>query len=96
MSLTKAEIGRAVTAVRELSEIIERIEKATWPETQNDVLRKSDLLDAEPRASTDDVAKRALDMLGDLERKVADLKGADASREEALTMRKTSTIREAA
>ena len=41
MSLTKAEIGRAVTAVRELSEIIERIEKATWPETQNDVFERA-------------------------------------------------------
>jgi hypothetical protein len=68
-ALTKADIGRAVTALRELSEIIERLEKATWPESQSDVLRK---LDDMPRASTDDaLRKRAIDALADLERRAA-------------------------
>jgi hypothetical protein len=91
-ALTKSEIGRAVTAIRELSDLIERLEKASWPEAHSDVLRKADLADVQPRASTDDVAKRGLDALADLERRFADLKAADASREEALTIRKTYTI----
>jgi hypothetical protein len=66
-ALTKSEIGRAVTALRELSEIIERLEKSTWPESQNDVLRKADGL--HPRASAvlggDDIAKTVLAKLAD-------------------------------
>ena len=71
--LSKAEIGRAVTALRELSDIIERLEKATWPESQSDVLRKTDLADeTRPRASTDDaLRKRVLDTLTDLEQRAA-------------------------
>jgi hypothetical protein len=68
-TLTKADVTRAVSAVRDLAEIIERIEKATWPDGAGDVLRKSDLSDARPRASrSDDVATKALDMLAGLER----------------------------
>jgi hypothetical protein len=74
VSLTKAEIGRAVAAVRELSDLIERLEKASWPETQNDVLRKSDLLDGAlpPRASRSDdaTAKAALAALADAQRRL--------------------------
>ena len=40
--LTKSEIAKAVEAVRNLADIIERLEKATWPESQSDVLRKID------------------------------------------------------
>jgi hypothetical protein len=77
-ALTKAEIGRAVTALRELSDIIERLEKATWPESQSDVLRKTDLADeTRPRASIDDaLRKRAIDTLADLERRAAVLEAA--------------------
>jgi hypothetical protein len=74
--LTKAEIGRAVTAIRELSDIIERLEKSTWPlSSQNDVLRKADGL--HPRASrSDDAATKALATLADAERRVARLEAA--------------------
>lgn len=75
-ALSKAEIGRAVIAIRELSDIIERLEKATWPlSSQSDVLRKSDLIDASPRASGDDIAKRALDHIADLNARIDALAG---------------------
>jgi hypothetical protein len=67
VSLTKSEIATAVEAIRSLSDLIERLEKATWPETQNDVLRKADLLDH----SDDAITKRGLDALADLERRTA-------------------------
>jgi hypothetical protein len=75
-TLTKAEITSAVAALRELSDIIERLEKATWPESQSDALRKTDLADM-PRASTyDALRKRAIDTLADLERRAAVLEAA--------------------
>jgi len=81
-ALTKTEISRAVTAIRDLAEIIERIEKASWPETQNDVLRKADGL--HPRASAsqllakrvaeaETIAKRQDDMASALLAQLADL-----------------------
>jgi hypothetical protein len=75
-ALTKTDISRAVTAIRELSDIIERLHKATWPEEAGDVLRKSDLTDHLPRASlTADAATRALAALADLERRAAAIEG---------------------
>jgi hypothetical protein len=66
--LTKSEITKAVEAIRSLSDVIERLEKATWPESQSDVLRK---LDNERRASDAyDPAKRALGILDDAERRI--------------------------
>jgi hypothetical protein len=71
--LTKSEIAKAVEAIRSLSDVIERLEKATWPESQSDVLRKSDL--AEPK---DDVASRALALLAEAEKRMERL---EASRD---------------
>jgi hypothetical protein len=72
-ALTKSEISRAVTALRELSDIIEKLHKSTWPASDSDILRKLDsaLID-EPRAS----AKAATAALEDLERRTAALEGA--------------------
>jgi hypothetical protein len=55
-TLTKSDIGRAVDAIRELSDVIEKLHKSTWPDAdRSDVLRKAFLGD-DPRAS---VAMRA-------------------------------------
>jgi hypothetical protein len=86
-ALTKSEIGRAVTALRELTDIIERLEKATWPESQSDVLRKAL---AEPKA---DPSAAALALLADLTRQVDELTAADASRAANEAVRKTYTTR---
>jgi hypothetical protein len=63
--LTKSEIAKAVEAVRNLADIIQRLEKATWPESQSDVLRKADLV--EPK---DDPSAEALAKLADAERRI--------------------------
>jgi hypothetical protein len=88
-AITKAEIGRAVAAIRELSDVIERLEKSTWPlSSQNDVLRKADGL--HPRASrSDDVSAKALATLAAAERRVVQL---EASRDCDAQVRKTWTI----
>jgi hypothetical protein len=88
-ALTKTEIGRAVTAIRDLAEIIERLEKSTWPESQSDVLRKADLID-EPRASGNDIVKAALAALADPERRLDKL---EAGRDlDAQSPRKTYSV----
>jgi hypothetical protein len=80
--LSKSEIAKAVEAIRSLSDVIERLEKATWPESQSDVVRKADL--AEPK---DDIAKRALAILDDAKRRIERL---EAQRDlDAQTPRKT-------
>jgi hypothetical protein len=71
--LTKSEIAKAVEAVRNLADIIERLEKATWPESQSDVLRKADL-DLDLRAG--DAASRALALLEDAKRRVERIEAA--------------------
>ena len=84
--LTKTEIAKAVEAVRALTDIVERLQKATWPETQSDVLRKSDLTDL-PRASdAGGAASRALAILEDAKRRVEKL---EASRDMDQQHRKT-------
>jgi hypothetical protein len=90
-ALTKTEIGRAVTAIRELSEIIERLHKATWPEEAGDIIRKSDLLDHLPRASQSvDVSIKALVALESLNRRLDKL---EAGRDiDAQTPRKTYSV----
>jgi hypothetical protein len=69
--LTKTEIAKAVEAIRALTDVIERLEKATWPESQSDVLRKL----AEPK---EDAAALALAILADAERRIERL---EASRD---------------
>jgi hypothetical protein len=83
--LTKSEIAKAVEAIRSLSDVIERLEKATWPESQSDVLRKSDL--AEPK---DDVASRALALLAEAEKRMERL---EASRDLAEQYAPRKTMR---
>jgi hypothetical protein len=87
--LTKNEIERAVEAVRALTDIVEKMHKASWPAaSDSDVLRKVDHV--EPMG---DAAERALDMLDALTRQVDALKDADAARAEADAMRKTYRVR---
>jgi hypothetical protein len=80
-TLTKSDIGRAVDAIRELSDVIEKLHKSTWPdEDRNDELRKSDLTDT-PRASTamqqgDIIIKRAQAVMDDLSARMARLEAA--------------------
>jgi predicted CopG family antitoxin len=74
--LTKTEIAKAVEAIRALTDVIERLEKATWPESQSDVLRKL----AEPK---EDAAARALAILGDAERRIERLEAQNERRETA-------------
>jgi hypothetical protein len=82
--LTKAEIGRAVTALRDLTDIIERLEKSTWPlSSQDDVLRKADGLHPRPSRS-DDASAKALAALDDAAKRLDCL--------DAQTARKTWTI----
>jgi hypothetical protein len=69
--LTKSEIAKAVEAVRNLADIIERLEKATWPESQSDVLRKID--HAQPK---DDPSAEALAKLADAERRLERIEAA--------------------
>jgi hypothetical protein len=83
--ITKNEIAKAVEAIRSLSDIIERLEKSTWPESQSDVLRKSDL--AEPK---DDVASRALALLAEAEKRMERL---EASRDLAEQYAPRKTMR---
>jgi hypothetical protein len=89
-TLTKSDIGRAVDAIRELSDVIEKLHKSTWPDDdRNDILRKAHLSD-DPRASRGDAVKRAQDVLDDLHRRMDRL---EAGRDmEAQTTRKTYTI----
>jgi hypothetical protein len=61
--LTKTEIAKAVEAIRALTDVIERLEKATWPESQSDIIRKL----AEPK---EDAAARALGVLAEAERRI--------------------------
>jgi hypothetical protein len=86
--LSKNEISRAVTALRELTDVIERIEKATWPESQSDVLRKVEPVGA-PVVSAADAALAAL---ANLQRRVDELKAADAARASDDAMRKTYRV----
>jgi hypothetical protein len=85
--LSKSEIAKAVEAIRSLSDIIERLEKATWPESQSDVLRKADLVEANA-----DPSAAALAALADLTRRVADLHAADAKRYADEAVRKTWSV----
>jgi hypothetical protein len=66
--------------------------RKSLPGRSIDVLRK---LDDEPRVSGDDVAKRALDSLADLQRSVDALKAADAKRSADDAIRKACSVREA-
>jgi hypothetical protein len=48
-ALSKAEVAKAVTAIRDLTEIVEKLNKAAWPEAvDNDVLRKAELQPPRP------------------------------------------------
>jgi hypothetical protein len=61
-ALTTSDIGRAVDAIRELSDVIEKLHKSTWPdEDRNDILRKADLADDQPRAVVDDTVAKLRD-----------------------------------
>jgi hypothetical protein len=93
-TLTKSEIATAVEAVRALSDVIEKLHKALWPEDAGDVLRKLD--DPEKfvtaRQHIDDRAAvdRTLAALADAERRLDKLEGARDMN--AQTARKTWTI----
>jgi hypothetical protein len=83
--LTQSEIAKAVEAVRSLTDIVEKLHKAWWPDVdRGDILRK---LDLDPPMG--DAASRALAILEDAERRIARL---EASRdiEAQFTPRKTS------
>jgi hypothetical protein len=73
-TLTKAEIGRAVTAIRELADLIERLEKATWPAAgDSDIIRKADL-DLAPQIATRAAQNAAaLAALADAEKRIEKL-----------------------
>jgi hypothetical protein len=71
--------------------VIEKLHKASWPDAvDSDILRKADHV--EPRASTDDIAKRALDALADLKRQVDALRAADAARARDDAIRKACVV----
>jgi hypothetical protein len=65
LMLTKSEIARAVEAVRALTDVIEKLHKASWPDAVGDIIRKADL--AEPKG---DPASAALAVLEDAKRRV--------------------------
>jgi hypothetical protein len=98
--LTKTEIGRAVTAIRELTDIIERLEKSTWPAAgDSDIIRKaeSDPYDDARRALGLPVADRAaqsaaaLAALADAEKRIERLEASRAAELEQAETRKTYT-----
>jgi hypothetical protein len=76
LMLTANEIAKAVEAVRALTDIVEKMHKATWPDVdRGDVLRKADL--DLPRASdAGDAASRALALLEDAKRRVERIEAA--------------------
>jgi hypothetical protein len=81
------EIDDALSAALNSLAAAQAILRKSAPPRDLDIIRKADLAEPQPR---DNIAKRALDALADLERRVADLKAADAARANADAIRKTA------
>jgi hypothetical protein len=91
-----AEIDDALSAALHALSAAQATLRKSLPGRSIDVLRKSDLIDALPRASrSDDVLTRTLATVADLERRAEAIEGARRDMD-AQTVRKTYTIREAA
>jgi hypothetical protein len=87
--LTKSEIAKAVEAIRSLSDVIEKLHKATWPAaSDSDVLRKINDPSASAKPLTIADYNAALADLEDLAHHVAKL-GAQKDMDEQHALRKT-------